>query len=206
MGVAVFIHGSRFNHACLPNCIRIWVKEHDLMVFSTRMPIAAGTEMTISYSVEEPFMKTKAECRDYSMKWWGFCCSCPACSDPAFFQKCAVIRNLKDAISVFRGLELIKHADRIMEMRKQICMLIDEIDPGFYPELKADLYHWQFLNALMKRSTLEFAFSCAEKHLEIWEQLIGGSAIEPEEISKARSMVEHPEREKSYLLQEPLED
>jgi hypothetical protein len=201
-GVGLFVHGSRFNHACIPNCIRVYVKEHGLLVFSTCKSIAAGAEITISYGVDETFMRPRAEFRNFSMMAWGFNCSCPVCSGPAFFQQCAVIRNRLDAITEFKGLEIFKNVNRIMDLRDHVLMLMDQIDPGFYHELKADLYEHQFDCALWKRSTLKQASYYAAKYLEMWEHRIGGSTIEPHHISEARLMVEHPERDRSYLLLE----
>lgn len=46
----LFINASRFNHSCLPNCVRKYVRDHGLMVISAGKDIACGDELTIEYT------------------------------------------------------------------------------------------------------------------------------------------------------------
>jgi hypothetical protein len=200
LGVGLFIHGSRFNHACIPNCLRSYVKQHGLMVFSTCKPIAAGEEMTRSYVGFDFHFGRMAEYHDFCMQGWGFQCSCPACSDPAFFPKLSTIENMQNEIASLKHFKSIGQLTRIMELREQMFMFLDQIDSHFCPTFKIKHYKLQFELALMRRSTSTIASHCAAKHLELLEQEIGGSTIEPREISEARLMVEHPERNEYYMI------
>lgn len=69
---AVFPVGSRFNHACYPNCSYSWHETDSKMIFKAKRCIAVGEEITISYGHSPYDLWTL----------YGFMCDCGECSPP----------------------------------------------------------------------------------------------------------------------------
>lgn len=74
VGRAVFLGGSRFNHACRPNVVR--VAEGRRMHFITSRNVEAGEELCVSYVPPRAEQKRETLQKDY-----GFVCKCGHCDD-----------------------------------------------------------------------------------------------------------------------------
>lgn len=80
----IYLLGSRFNHSCLPNVIRVWKEGEGVEVFHAARDIAPGEELTIWYShVFSSRSKRQAELR----RAFHFTCSCEVCCLKGTSQK-----------------------------------------------------------------------------------------------------------------------
>jgi hypothetical protein len=208
----LFIHGSRFNHSCFPNCSRIYVEDQGLMVFSACIAIAAGTELTVCYSDPSTIgLKGFDGYREYMIKCWGFQCTCPSCSDLSIFTKLEMIAKLMDQMSVLstalanRSKPMTKVECRpkiyqFIKIGKEAIKLVEDLGLGFSNHhLKLQIYSYVFPWALHQQSTLKLAHYCALKSLECLEVQMGGSRVEPAQLVQARMDVTFPERRPAYL-------
>jgi hypothetical protein len=135
-GSGLCVTASRFNHDCLPNCGRYYVKDHGLMVISAGQTITAGDELTISYTAKiytEGFERFQA----YIMDAWGF-------------ESFRLGSNGRD-----------RDAYKVSE---RMIGLFDEL--GVVPARKHRTYYDMFQMAILRRSTLDKAKECAQKSLE----------------------------------------
>jgi hypothetical protein len=210
MRIGLFIHGSRFNHACIANCNRSYVEEHGQMVFSVCDSIATGSEMTISYCTLERYYAGPDAFRDYFMRKWEFQCSCPTCSDPVFFKRCALIKKLDEEISCLKDLKT--EQQRVLELRYQLLYLIsldiatDEIGPEFPLKKKAVLLNL-FNSGIVQDNDFhrKVALNSLVKYVQLCEQEYGGSRVEPLYLSKNRGFLRDPEYAMSLLKIEETE-
>jgi hypothetical protein len=75
---SLFLLGSRFNHACIPNTVFAWNKTIEKGTFHAITDIATGEELTISYGEINIFPHS---IRLFKLGRWGFTCTCPECQD-----------------------------------------------------------------------------------------------------------------------------
>lgn len=81
-GTGLYLNASRFNHACFPNVARFDAFDEPgdtstLLHFRAMDPIAAGTELTISYF---PISLGRAERNRRLLGDYGFVCTCTRCA------------------------------------------------------------------------------------------------------------------------------
>jgi hypothetical protein len=217
----LFVHGSRFNHSCIPNCSRHYVEDHGLMVFSACYAIRAGTEITVCYSASTKIGSEGFDAyRTYMMKSWGFKCSCPVCSDLSLFTKLEMIVKLVDQmtklISPIAEVELSNNGYCVEFIAGYRLKLIQAIKCGTDAiklcdvvglgcssnllDLKSQIFASTSLCASFQKSTLNLSRRYALKSLECLEVELGGSRVEPTLLSDARKRVENPEQFPDYLL------
>ena len=190
----LFITASRFNHACIPNCERFYISRHGLLVITTGRKISQGEELTLSYTSEH-YEHGYDKFQQYLNRAWGFTCSCLACQTPRTFKALASITKMDD--------ELIKlgssgHEMDAFKLGKRLIGIYDELGTCRYL-LYNRTYYDMFQMTVTKRSSLKTAKKCAQLALDHWEQLIGGSKKEPDEIKKAKMNAFSPEQHRNYL-------
>lgn len=76
-GAAVFLHTSRFNHACVPNACFAWNEAIGKETVHTMRDVAAGEEIVISYVDMEHDKRLRA----WELRHYGFVCGCEVCGD-----------------------------------------------------------------------------------------------------------------------------
>jgi hypothetical protein len=109
-GAAVFLHASRFNHACTPNTCFSWNAAVGAETLHSMCDISAGEEVTISYVDMEHDKRLRA----WELRHYGFVCGCEACGDEddeasfayASAQRRLQIQELDRETMLLRGLRL----------------------------------------------------------------------------------------------------
>ncbi|KAF2122694.1 hypothetical protein BDV96DRAFT_608623 [Lophiotrema nucula] len=156
-GAAVYVHASRFNHACNPNAGFQWNPAIKKETIHAVRDIRAGEEITLSYC---DATQNKAA-RLYQLKHYGFVCDCPACADDddpdSFAAKSAARRyrlsELQRELEPVRGWALHKAGTKdgfAQYLLEYIGLLIEEgdysgrlssayLDLGLFCESKGDL-------------------------------------------------------------------
>jgi hypothetical protein len=198
------IHGSRFNHACIPNCTRYYCSDQDMMVFSVSNSIKAGSEMTISYSDLTTFGMGLEQYQVYLMNGWGFHCSCPTCSDLSIFKKLETHAALFDQLMtlVQESMHVLGNigdtaefefmAFQAIKVGKNAIRLSRELDIGSY---QRQIYFEIFkMSSLMQRNpvSLKKAKQYGAKCLELLELELGGGTIVPDDLIQLKTFVGNP--------------
>jgi hypothetical protein len=207
----ILIHGSRFNHACIPNCTRYFFSCQDLMVFSVCNSIAAGSEITISYGGPSKFGLGFDVYREYLMNGWGFECCCPSCSDRSAFKKLETLAKMIDqmrtlisdsehVIKKFGNTEnalFQQMTSQAIKLGEEAIKLSDKLDIGFNGDIR-QIYFDIFQLALVMLPSpespdyLKMSKQFGAKYLELSELEMGGSIVESEEFAFIRKVVKHP--------------
>ena len=185
---------SRFNHACVPNCGRHFLSDHDLLVIHVDAPVAIGEELTISYTAKEHTQGIE-HFKRYMMKGWKFECSCRVCKDPVLFDKLCHVNKHDDMINELGSSGREKEAYALGE---ETMRLYEELGCGAH--LKRRTLYDMFQMAVLHRSTLPKAVECARETLENVEIAFGGSKMDPRVITTAKQNSICPEVHKLYCL------
>ncbi|KAI2631539.1 hypothetical protein GGS26DRAFT_598610 [Hypomontagnella submonticulosa] len=85
----VWLLASRINHSCIPNCVRSFIG--DMQVIRACVDMEAGTEIHFQYRSPEP-NENFEETQKLLLRQWGFTCDCALCRNkkstpPEIFQK-----------------------------------------------------------------------------------------------------------------------
>lgn len=76
---AIFPLVARLNHACRPNAQHAWNEDRGIEVVHAVRDIKEGEELTLSYLAGGPSQERQSSLKEY----FGFHCTCEACSLPA---------------------------------------------------------------------------------------------------------------------------
>jgi len=106
---------SRINHSCCPNVSnKFYVPAFAFEVFAVR-DIPAGEEITTTYvDVFAPAAERQDQLEEY-----GFQCTCPACADPAAFDRIRGILddaprpNMDGSVSLKAALQMLSMIERV---------------------------------------------------------------------------------------------
>jgi hypothetical protein len=116
-------------------------------------------------------------------------------SEFGHFKQCAMIKRLTDESTTSEGLRALnrERVQEILEIQDKILRLMREIGHGFWTQQSGRLFNERFRLAIMHHSTLHIAKDCAAELLRMWEHAIGGSNVEPAEITDAKLMTQNPQ-------------
>jgi hypothetical protein len=202
----MFIHGSRFNHSCIPNCCQYFVQDHDLMVFSVCNSITAGSEMTISYvNDENKFGLGFDEFHALMMRAWNFRCSCPSCCDRTTLKKLEMLATLLDNMKNAMTEESVKRVKKqfvrssVADFQQRISQairfgenfIIASHALGFgFSETQREVYLILIQSAQMQHSaeSKNVAKQYGAKYLELLELQMGDSRLQPAELTQGKIM------------------
>jgi len=189
IGGAVFITSSRLNHACLPNCSRYYLADQKLCIISADADIAAGEEMTISYSNE--FFETAEEQAEHLLAGWGISCTCLACSDTSLCKKLFEVNKMDKEIYELSQSDCEPEAYLVGE---KLINTLNEIKRAGGPNcsmMRSRTYNDMFNVAVSRTnptSTLNEARRSMVRNLENKEHYMAGSTPEPAELIRTRRL------------------
>ncbi|KAJ4358771.1 uncharacterized protein N0V89_003355 [Didymosphaeria variabile] len=89
IGRIIYLHGSLFNHSCIPNVHFAYNSTLGMETFHAVRDILEGEELTVSYI--NGIILTRSQ-RQEALERWGFLCACPACADTEEARKADVKR------------------------------------------------------------------------------------------------------------------
>lgn len=132
----LFIDGSRFNHACSPNCSRAWDSELGVEWFIAMEDVKAGTELTISYGEVRTGMGLRQlalqQAFDFSCRCRSCCHSLVGCIDSD--RRRAYIKQLVDSttrLQMTNPLLLIRNANIALNVMRQERLYQGRADLAF---------------------------------------------------------------------------
>ncbi|OAA78828.1 TPR domain protein [Akanthomyces lecanii RCEF 1005] len=101
-GNSVWLKASSMNHACYPNCSRVFIG--DMVIVRAARDLAAGTELSVAYS-PPVMLETASQVKYMTMAAWEFTCTCHLCearqhaADQAADGQRTIIKDSTEAIS-----------------------------------------------------------------------------------------------------------
>jgi hypothetical protein len=167
------------------------------MTIFVQKPILEGEEMFISYIGASAYEEGAKAFKAYTMNVWKFECTCHVCKTPELFNKLVQVDQNDTMICTLARTGQEKKA---YELGMRTMELYDEL--GGTLALKARTLYDMFQVAVTRRSTLSQACECARRTLDMNEIIYGGSKMEPQNITRARADVEHPERHRIFCMNE----
>jgi tetratricopeptide (TPR) repeat protein len=171
-GTGLWLHPSRFNHSCMPNCTYFIIGDYHFII--TNRPVSTDEELTITYcDLRKPFVD-----RCEIFKNWnsgdGFTCLCKRCVylrlNPAIVAIDVEIEKayIEATNLCAQGYSMGKAADKALSMKRR-KILITQLE-------KLSIVGQGNLSKLYE---LEFAsHACAGRHTEAL--LIGQKTLEAE--------------------------
>ena len=186
-GGALFVSVSHFNHACLPNCSRCYLSDQKLCIISADADIAAGEEMTISYTNE--YFEAPEEQSRYLQNGWGITCACLACSDPNVGKKLSEVHKMDEEMY---ELSLQEKEPEAYAVGQRLIAVLNEIRKAGGPHcsrLRSRAHSDMFRICVSRTnpaSTLSEARQAIVRAVENKEYYMGGSTPEPAELINAR--------------------
>ncbi|XPT01672.1 hypothetical protein M3J09_010802 [Ascochyta lentis] len=132
-GGAVFLHASRFNHACNPNACFSWNGAIGRETIHAMREIALGEEITLAYCDGQQDKRRRA----WDLMHYGFVCGCEACGDEddessfAFesAERKLQIQELDRETRLLRGFRLVdgvKQEGFVKKLLKMAVLLQEE--------------------------------------------------------------------------------
>jgi len=198
VGPGVGLHTSRANHACVANAD--WYYEPDLrsLILFARMPIAAGEEVCISYSLlltADPLPEdAPSHAAQLAIKWRISCPADCACKRAELVALCVRARELHDTISTLVKGHKAPQALRAVE---QLLALHDKI--GSPPPRRANTLYDGFQVAVLRAKTRGAALRYICEARDIMTALGGPGSRQAVEFGRYAA---EPASHRNYLLLE----
>ena len=146
--------------------------------------ILAGEELTISYAAKGDYEKGIENFKAYTMNVWGFECSCKACKEPALFDKIAQLSRSDSTMYALVNCYHYREAYMLCQSQLKLCD-----DLGGYNVSKERIYYDIYFLAVQCKE-LQQAIECAHKGLEYCKLIMGGSNVEPRDITVYKDLID----------------
>ncbi|KAL1591503.1 hypothetical protein SLS60_011895 [Paraconiothyrium brasiliense] len=135
-GRIIYLHGSIFNHSCIPNVHYEHNSNLGMETFHAIHDIAAGEELTITYI--HGTYRTRNQ-RQAKLAKWGFLCTCPACVDTPAASKADLKRaqmfdldKLIAAEYLFRDWESVrKSAQKMAALQRSVGLIGRDLSKAY---------------------------------------------------------------------------
>jgi len=148
---AIFPRTARLNHSCDPNAVYRWNSNLGCLTVHVCQPIAAGTEITVSYGPTSPHMDVTWKARQERLQAsFGFRCACTKCTltgsaFEASEQRLRIIGSVPDVIDLLEPLKsladlLSASPDSVLaQFEERLALLCAECPLGHYPGVECML-------------------------------------------------------------------
>ena len=159
---AIFPLVARLNHACRPNAQHAWNEARGVEVVHAVRDIQEGEELTLSYLAGGPSTERQGRLKEY----FGFDCTCEACSLPAKELKASDAR-LRRAQKLDEAIGDPRRVRHLPERALADCKALLNIyrEEGIFdlrlPRLYYDAFQIAAMHADAARASV-FAKSCAD--------------------------------------------